>query len=496
MNPGGFTPFFPKPYCQLESLGMLKKITAHVLIAVLVSASASAAPGTSENFNSRKGTPLRLIRAYLQNSCWTFHHFDVNGDSWNPKIEGDGAMVSESGAIGYANAGIYTPLLVVANEFDVSFHYKFNSDFPEEHKRWIRICLANAQNEIVQILEEVNINGAQATKHRKYATGFKNITPGQYRLVLLYGGSGGNADIAIDKITTSAPYQYEGGCSRAPLASMEHLAGSFNRTASGSLIDGNKPSLKTFLIRGSADGQVELNEDGNFRFIPAKNFTGRSTSFVYRVCDESGTNLCSPATTVRINFPSKNNNQLVDFRGSYKYNGNVQLAWVTQTGSQFDRFEVERSTDGRSWQTSGTITARQAVAYGNDYTYIDRVKKNTALKKDLYYRLRQVSADGTTSLSRLMVIRVYNTPVLTMISVTPNPLKKDLSVNVQLNESSYVTMKLRDQSGNTVINKVLEADRGLNSLLIEGSSLLTPGPYMLELIVNSKERMLVTLIKE
>ena len=99
-------------------------------------------------------------------------------------------------------------------------------------------------------------------------------------------------------------------------------------------------------------------------------------------------------------------------------------------------------------------------------------------------------------MSRLMVIRVYNTPVLTMISVTPNPLKKDLSVNVQLNESSYVTMKLRDQSGNTVINKVLEADRGLNSLLIEGSSLLTPGPYMLELIVNSKERMLVTLIKE
>ena len=57
-------------------------------------------------------------------------------------------------------------------------------------------------------------------------------------------------------------------------------------------------------------------------------------------------------------------------------------------------------------------------------------------------------------------------------------------------------MKLRDQAGNTVISKVLEADRGLNNLLIEGSSSLTPGSYVLELIVNSKERMLVKLIKE
>jgi hypothetical protein len=476
---------------------MQQKIAAHLLAAVLICAGASAAPNASENFNSRKGTPLRQLKALLQNNCWTFHHFDINQNGWDPQIEGDGAMVSEPNALQFSNSGIYTPMLVVSSQLDVSFNYKFNTEFSETEKRWIKVCLANAQNEVIQVLEEININGASATRQKKYATGFKNIVPGEYRLVLLYGGSGGDAGIAIDNIVTSAPLRYDGGCNSAPMAMRETVTGKANRTAAGYLIDATaSSSLKAFLVKGSSDGTVTVNTDGGFEFTPNERFNGRTTSFVYRICDEAGANLCSEPSTIRINFPTKSNSQLVDFRGSYKYDGNVELAWVTQTGSNFDKFEVERSLDGYSWKTSGTISAQEQLAYGNDYIYVDKVSKNTALKRDLYYRLKQVDADGTVSLSRLMVLRVYNTPTLTMISVTPNPLKRDLSVNVQLQENCYVSMRLRDDSGNTVLSKVVEADRGVSNLLVEGSSLLKPGLYVLELIVNSKERMLVKLIKE
>jgi hypothetical protein len=476
---------------------MQQKIAAHLFAALLIGVTASAAPNASENFNSRKGTPLRQLKALLQNNCWTFHHFDINQNGWNPAIEGDGAMVADINALEFSNSGIYTPMLVVPGQIDVSFTYKFNHEFSESEKRWIRICLANAQNEVIQVLEEININGAHATKEKKYSTGFKNIHSGEYRLVLLYGGSGGNASIAIDNINTSAQLRYDGGCNSAPMAMRETVTGTPGRTASGYLIDATaSPSLKAFLVKGSADGTVTIQPDGAFEFRPNNNFSGRATTFVYRICDESGANLCSEPNTIRINFPTKSNSQLVDFRGSYKYDGNVELAWVTQTGSSFNKFEVERSMDGYNWKKSGTIAAQQQRAYGNDYTYVDKVSKNTALKRDLYYRLRQVDADGTVSLSRLMVLRVYNTPTLTMISVTPNPLKKDLSVNVQLHESCYVSMRLRDESGNTVLSKIVEADKGVSNLLVEGSHLLRPGLYVLELIVNSKERMLVKLIKE
>src|SRR5205085_11755643 len=76
----------------------------------------TATAGITENFNSRKGIPIHDIRMSLQNSCWTFHHFDVNNNGWNPKIEGDGAMVSDINALQYGNAGIYTPLLNVCRD--------------------------------------------------------------------------------------------------------------------------------------------------------------------------------------------------------------------------------------------------------------------------------------------------------------------------------------------------------------------------------------------
>lgn len=431
----------------------------------------------------------------LQNSCWTFHHFDVNNNGWNPKIEGDGAMVSDINALHYGNAGIYTPLLHVGNNIEISFEYAFNEDFAQTSTRWVKICLANASNEIVQELETIEFIGINAMQTKKYSTSFKNINPGEYRLLLKFGGKGGRATIAIDELNTSSPYKYAGGCNAAPVALRDNITGMANRTASGLLINNdnekNNEPVSAYLIKGSTDGKVELNEDGSFTFTPAKNFKGNTTSFVYKICDEL--NLCSPDATVYIHFPAVN---LVEFQGSYKNDGNVELAWNADAGSGIDKFELERSTDGQSWQNSGTIRAKKVTQQNSDYTYIDNAGKNTALKKDLYYRLKQVKTDGTVATSRLLIVRVYNTRTVSMISVTPNPSKSDIAVNVQLQENSLVSIRMINTSGTTVLHKTSEADKGTNNILVEGSSKLKPGMYTLEVIVNSKERMIVKLIKE
>jgi hypothetical protein len=487
----------PKPYCQQNAFNLEKMTVNQLILAAFISAAIPASANTTENFNSRKGTALQDIRSNLQNSCWTFHHFNVNLDGWNPKIEGDGAMVSGPQAIEYSNTGIYTPLLNVSSTITVSFNYAFNENFSSSTKRWMKICLGNARNEPVQELEVIHFNGSHASLTKNYSTKFKNIIPGEYRLMILYGGSGGKSKIALDNINTSAPYRYNGGCSIPPLAVKENITGMSDRTAKGSLLkndsSSNKEKVSAFLIKGSPDGNVQLNTDGSFEFTPNKGFRGNSTSFIYRVCEESGAALCSPNTTVHINFPGS---QLTEFKGSYKHDGNVELAWNTSYGNSLDKFELERSVDGRTWQKSGIIPASEKLSNANDYTFIDKVGKNTAHKKDLYYRLKQVESDGTVTTSRLLVIRVYNTKTLSMISVTPNPVKSDIAVNVQLNESSYVSMRIFDNEGKTVIHKIADAEKGITNLLLAGSSKLHPGNYLLEVIVNSKERMLVSLLKE
>lgn len=465
-----------------------------MLPALLFSAFTSIAAETIENFNSRNGVPIQKLKAKLQNSCWTFHNFDVNQDGWDPHLEGDGAMVANVNAIKYNTSGIYTPVLNVSAGIDISFEYTFSEDFSAAATRTMRICLVNANNEIMQVLEEINFIGIHAKLPKRYSTEFKNITPGEYRLALLYSGAGETARIAVDNIKISAPVRYANGCNIAPMILKAKVTGRPDRTAFGSLLindkDANEEKVTAHLIKNSADGNVQLNSDGTFVFTPNKGFEGTSTSFVYKVCDAG--NLCSGNSTVYIDFP-KASVTLVDFKGSYKYNGNVELVWNTAKGNQTSKFELERSFNGREWDKAGTVNNNPCV---NVYAYVDNVGKGAAHKKDLYYRLKQTNNDGSVLLSRLLIVRVYNTKTLTMISVTPNPLQNDITANVQLNEDSYVSMRVLDSDGNAVIFKTVEGSTGLNTFAVEGSSQLQPGAYMLELIVNSKERMLVKLLKE
>lgn len=470
-------------------------------LSALITLTTGAMAETFQNFNSRKGVPIQNIKSDLQNSCWSFHHFDVNSSGWNPGLEGDGAMVAAADASAFTNSGLSTPLLAVSNELSVSFEYTFDDNFRGNAERWMQLSLVTANNDVVQVLEFVRFDGVNATLKKKYSTVFKNLFAGDYRLVMKYGGSGTNARIAIDELKISAPYKYPGGCNIAPIAVRDRINGTANRSASGSLLqndkDVNHETLTAYLIKGSPDGKVELNENGGFAFTPNKNFTGNSTSFTYKICDNGSVNLCSENTTVLILFPEAPRSalNLTDFRGSYRHNGNVELVWKMNNGTEAQKFEVERSTDGQNWETSGTISAENA-ANVNGYTFTDRLSKNKVQKNDLYYRLRQVNNDGSSVTSRLLVVRVYNTKTLTMISVTPNPAKNDIAVNVQLEENAFVSFRVLNSSGNSVMHKIVDASKGTSNIMLEGTSKLTPGAYSLEVIVNSKERMLVKLIKE
>jgi hypothetical protein len=479
---------------------IIKRPAALLLYVLLINALPLLA-GTEQNFNSHKGVPVNDIKGTLQNSCWTFHHFDVNSNGWNPKLEGDGAMVATADATASANSGIYSPVLEVPDNISISFEYTFSEKFSGRNSRWINICLANNHNEIVQMLEHLEFAGENAMLKKKYSTIFKNIMPGEYRLVLQYGGKGGHGRIAIDRLNISAPYKYPGGCNNAPIAVRDRITGMPNRTASGSLLLNDKDTehekLTAYLIKNSIHGKVDLHEDGTFTFTPLKDFHGSSTSFIYRICDAGSDNLCSANTTVTVLFPPDpiNASYLSDFKGSYKNNGMVELAWKTRGETMAEKFVVERSIDGHSWQNSGIVPAINPPN-NHDYAYTDRVAKHTVQKNDLYYRLKQVHEDGSIATSRLLIVRVYNNKQLTMISVTPNPAKNDIAVNVQLQDDGHVSMRLLNNAGSSVIFKTADAYKGLNTFLIDGSSKVTPGPYSLDVIVNSRERMLVKLIKE
>ncbi len=132
------------------------------------------------------------------------------------------------------------------------------------------------------------------------------------------------------------------------------------------------------------------------------------------------------------------------FKGLYKDEGNVELSWANQLAEvNSDRFEIEEASTVLKWETVGSIKTGANSSARKTYSFIDKVGRNTVAKKDMYYRLKQVDLDARPSYySKLLIVRVYNTRALKMVSVSPNPAKNDIAVNVQLNEDSYIVMKV------------------------------------------------------
>ena len=184
--------------------------------------------------------------------------------------------------------------------------------------------------------------------------------------------------------------------------------------------------------------------------------------------------------------------KLVSFNATYGRNS-VELHWNINAVNYSNHFDIERSIDGTNFEKVGE--AKQTDASPNEYFFEDNFKPSVARNNDLYYRLKQIDADNKAVYSKVLIVRSYNSKSVKAISVTPDPSANDIQVNVQLNQSSYVVMKVVNKEGNEIMRKSIEAESGDNKYALTGTSKLQAGDYTLEIIVNSNERMTLKLIK-
>lgn len=80
----------------------------------------------------------------------------------------------------------------------------------------------------------------------------------------------------------------------------------------------------------------------------------------------------------------------------------VRLAWATAQELNSDRFEVERSADGQSWDAIGSVAAAGMSDAPSDYQFNDQ----SAPAGRTYYRLRQVDLDGAHDYSNVVEVSI------------------------------------------------------------------------------------------
>jgi endonuclease I len=156
------------------------------------------------------------------------------------------------------------------------------------------------------------------------------------------------------------------------------------------------------------------------------------------------------------------------FKGTLK-GTNVELNWAAANEINFNRYEVQRSVNGTSFETIGTLKARNA----GKYAYTDNV---AALgDRRLYYRLKLIDNDGSSKYSAVYSVHVKaNTP----FQVYPNPASSSLTI--ELGSTPFTgSISISDMTGRILISKQVQQVSGAFLLPVQQ---LSTGRYQLKLM--------------
>ena len=158
--------------------------------------------------------------------------------------------------------------------------------------------------------------------------------------------------------------------------------------------------------------------------------------------------------------------ELVSFQAEL-YRDKARLKWQTETETNNDGFEIQRSADGKHWETLDFVPGYGTTLIARSYSWEDR----QPLDGIAYYRLRQRDFDGSLEYSK--VVSISNGALAMPFSFRPNPT------------SSSITVSIPDADGNLFITdlagRVLQQKEVSESNLLLDLTELPAGIYIIAL---------------
>lgn len=165
--------------------------------------------------------------------------------------------------------------------------------------------------------------------------------------------------------------------------------------------------------------------------------------------------------------------ELTDFDATAR-EAHVDVTWRTVSELNAAWFDVQRSADNVSFEAIGRVQARGNATQLTDYSFQDKAP----LKGYSYYRLHQVDADGSSSLTHS--VPVYFKPQGAVLQVYPNPVRDELFVGLDGAHEGTVEWRMLDASGRLAMSGTLASAGGTQQLRI-GTASLESGAYLLVL---------------
>ncbi len=167
---------------------------------------------------------------------------------------------------------------------------------------------------------------------------------------------------------------------------------------------------------------------------------------------------------------------------AYPVGDNNRIEWINETEDAVLKYELEKSTDGRSFTRINTISAVNNSGTKTDYDDTDAgVNSMTA-----FYRVKAVETTGIITYSPVVKVSrdLLNELVVTLF---PNPVAgKQLTIGLNGPGRSNYDVKIINLLGREVFNTSWQHNGGASSRVIDLPAAVIPGFYFVNISGDSK----------
>lgn len=165
--------------------------------------------------------------------------------------------------------------------------------------------------------------------------------------------------------------------------------------------------------------------------------------------------------------------------------GISHLVWSIPANENYNRFEVERSEDGRNFKLIGSpFSNGGALSYNDSATGVGA--------NGFHYRVKAIAANNSVVYSNVVYLRLGNG---IRFNVYPNPFRDVIVFDIESDKKSTVTLRVSDVAGKTLVSKNVVVEKGVNQVKLGNLKSLPHGVYLLEITRNS-EKTYAKLVKQ
>lgn len=156
---------------------------------------------------------------------------------------------------------------------------------------------------------------------------------------------------------------------------------------------------------------------------------------------------------------------LISFSAKKAAENQNLLTWITTDEKNFDRFDVERSKNARSFEVIGTVKAKEGKTTSMSYYHFS----DTRASGDQYYRLKMIDLDGTYQYSKIIAVgNSVENPVVG--NFYPNPASENVHVDIYATEAGSWNLTCFDLTGKVVHAESRVLAKGMNTVILNKRS--------------------------